>query len=67
MGVGGTFDFIAGRVPRAPLWLQRLGLEWVYRLYREPWRWRRMLRLPRFVWAVVRHRHDPVSEESGSA
>jgi N-acetylglucosaminyldiphosphoundecaprenol N-acetyl-beta-D-mannosaminyltransferase len=55
MGVGGTFDFIAGVVPRAPRWMRRMALEWLYRLVRQPWRWRRMLRLPRFVWAVIRH------------
>lgn len=38
LGVGGSFDFIAGVVPRAPLWLQRLNLEWLYRLWRQPWR-----------------------------
>ncbi len=54
LGVGGTFDFLAGRVPRAPLWMQRAGLEWLFRLARQPWRWRRMLALPRFVVAVVR-------------
>jgi N-acetylglucosaminyldiphosphoundecaprenol N-acetyl-beta-D-mannosaminyltransferase len=60
MGVGGAFDFIAGRVPRAPRWMQRAGLEWLYRLIREPWRWRRMLALPRFVWAVLqRGRSQP--------
>lgn len=53
MGVGGAFDFIAGVVPRAPVWMQRLGLEWAFRLVRQPWRFRRMLRLPRFVLAVV--------------
>jgi N-acetylglucosaminyldiphosphoundecaprenol N-acetyl-beta-D-mannosaminyltransferase len=53
MGVGGAFDFISGRVKRAPAWMQRLGLEWLYRLAREPWRWRRMLALPRFVWRVL--------------
>jgi N-acetylglucosaminyldiphosphoundecaprenol N-acetyl-beta-D-mannosaminyltransferase len=56
VGVGGTFDFLAGRVPRAPQWMQRSGLEWLYRLWREPWRWRRMLALPRFVLAVARAR-----------
>jgi N-acetylglucosaminyldiphosphoundecaprenol N-acetyl-beta-D-mannosaminyltransferase len=56
MGVGGTFDFIAGVVPRAPRLWQRLNLEWLYRLIRQPWRWKRMLRLPRFVWAVLRER-----------
>ncbi len=63
IGVGGAIDFAAGRVPRAPRWMQRLGLEWLYRLYREPWRWRRMLRLPRFVWAVVRNREQALSEK----
>lgn len=53
MGVGGTFDFIAGIIPRAPLWMQRLGLEWLYRLYLQPWRIRRMMRLPAFVLAVL--------------
>lgn len=56
MGVGGTFDFIAGIVPRAPMWMRRYGLEWLYRLYLEPSRARRMTRLPRFVLAVLRHR-----------
>jgi N-acetylglucosaminyldiphosphoundecaprenol N-acetyl-beta-D-mannosaminyltransferase len=54
MGVGGSLDYIAGVVPRAPAWMRGLGLEWLYRLRREPRRWRRMLRLPRFVWAMVR-------------
>jgi N-acetylglucosaminyldiphosphoundecaprenol N-acetyl-beta-D-mannosaminyltransferase len=53
MGVGGSFDFIAGVVPRAPLWMRRMGLEWLFRLYLQPWRIVRMLRLPRFVLAVV--------------
>lgn len=53
MGVGGAFDFISGRAQRAPEELRRLGLEWLHRLYREPWRWRRMLALPRFVWLVA--------------
>ncbi|MEL6408044.1 MAG: WecB/TagA/CpsF family glycosyltransferase [Chloroflexota bacterium] len=53
MGVGGTFDFIAGRVPRAPQWMIDYKLEWLYRLYKEPWRIVRMMRLPRFVFAVI--------------
>jgi N-acetylglucosaminyldiphosphoundecaprenol N-acetyl-beta-D-mannosaminyltransferase len=53
MGVGGAFDFIAGMAVRAPQWMQRLGLEWLHRLYCEPWRWRRMLALPRFVGLVI--------------
>ena len=60
MGVGGTFDFIAGVIPRAPRWMRQVALEWLYRLYTQPWRWRRMLRLPYFVWAVLRYRELPL-------
>jgi N-acetylglucosaminyldiphosphoundecaprenol N-acetyl-beta-D-mannosaminyltransferase len=56
MGVGGALDFVAGVVPRAPLWMQRLGLEWLFRLYLQPWRIGRMMRLPRFVLAVLLNR-----------
>ena len=52
MGVGGALDFVAGVTRRAPRWMRRLGLEWLHRLMRQPWRWRRMLVLPRFVWRV---------------
>jgi len=44
VGVGGSFDFIAGKTRRAPRILRRLGLEWLFRLLVEPWRWRRILR-----------------------
>jgi N-acetylglucosaminyldiphosphoundecaprenol N-acetyl-beta-D-mannosaminyltransferase len=54
IGVGGAFDFVSGVSVRAPHWLQRLGLEWLHRLWREPWRWRRMRKLPLFVWWVMR-------------
>ena len=54
MGVGGAFDFISGRAQRAPRWMRERGLEWLHRLRREPWRWRRMLALPRFVIQVMR-------------
>ena len=56
MGVGGSLDFVTGTAVRAPEWLQRLGLEWLHRLLIEPWRWRRMLALPKFVWAVLTRR-----------
>jgi N-acetylglucosaminyldiphosphoundecaprenol N-acetyl-beta-D-mannosaminyltransferase len=52
MGVGAAFDFCAGIQVRAPRWMQRLGLEWLYRLLREPTRWRRMLALPQAAWLV---------------
>lgn len=60
MGVGGAFDFIAGIVPRAPMWMQQIGLEWLFRLYKQPWRWRRMLRLPLFLYAVLRYRERAI-------
>lgn len=50
IGVGGSFDIWAGVKSRAPAWLRNNHLEWLYRLYKEPWRWRRMLALPQFVW-----------------
>ena len=53
VGVGGAFDFIAGRVPRAPRWMRGAGLEWVYRLWKQPWRWRRMMALPHFLALVL--------------
>jgi N-acetylglucosaminyldiphosphoundecaprenol N-acetyl-beta-D-mannosaminyltransferase len=53
IGVGGSFDFIVGVQKRAPKWMQRIGLEWFYRLVREPWRWRRQLALPKFVWLIL--------------
>jgi N-acetylglucosaminyldiphosphoundecaprenol N-acetyl-beta-D-mannosaminyltransferase len=44
MGVGGTFDVIAGLTMRAPLWMQKCGLEWLYRLFQEPSRlWQRYI------------------------
>lgn len=54
IGVGGAFDFITGRVPRAPSWMRRAGLEWLFRLLRQPWRARRMAALPRFAIEVMR-------------
>jgi N-acetylglucosaminyldiphosphoundecaprenol N-acetyl-beta-D-mannosaminyltransferase len=53
IGVGGSLDFVTGKSTRAPVWVQKFGLEWLHRLILEPWRWRRMLALPRFVLAVL--------------
>jgi N-acetylglucosaminyldiphosphoundecaprenol N-acetyl-beta-D-mannosaminyltransferase len=53
IGVGGTFDVMAGVVKRAPRWMQQAGLEWLYRLLRQPQRFGRMLALPKFVWRVL--------------
>lgn len=53
---GGSFSFLSGVTARAPRWLRRMGLEWLFRLLRQPWRLRRQLALPQFVWLVVRER-----------
>ena len=52
-GIGGTLDAVTGDVPRAPAVFQRLGLEWFYRLIRQPSRWRRQIVYPRFVIEVL--------------
>ena len=56
IGVGGTFNFIAGRVKRAPRWMQRCGLEWIYRIIQEPGRlWKRYAYgLVKFSWLSLR-------------
>ena len=54
IGVGGAFDFISGRVPRAPRWVRRVQLEWLWRLTIQPWRARRMAVLPVYALAVLR-------------
>ncbi|AZV62128.1 WecB/TagA/CpsF family glycosyltransferase [Peribacillus frigoritolerans] len=56
MGVGGSFDVLAGKVNRAPVFWQKMRLEWLYRLIQQPSRWKRMLALPRFVLKVRRLR-----------
>jgi N-acetylglucosaminyldiphosphoundecaprenol N-acetyl-beta-D-mannosaminyltransferase len=53
LGVGGSLDIYAGNVVRAPALFQRLGLEWAYRLAKEPRRWRRQLVLPQFALAAL--------------
>jgi len=56
MGVGGSFDIIAGRTKRAPIWMQKSGLEWCYRLYQEPKRmWKRYAKTnPIFIWMIIK-------------
>lgn len=57
IGVGGAFDYISGRVPRAPAFMRRIGLEWLYRLIRQPHRLPRIIdAVPRFLWMVMRYR-----------
>jgi N-acetylglucosaminyldiphosphoundecaprenol N-acetyl-beta-D-mannosaminyltransferase len=54
VGVGGAFDYLTGRVPRAPAWMRKAGLEWLGRLARQPWRVRRMAVLPVYAIKVLR-------------
>lgn len=61
MGVGGSFDVLAGNVKRAPRWVQRLGLEWFYRLVTQPSRAKRMLNLPKFLLLVIAHRFGRIT------
>lgn len=52
-GLGGSMDVLAGNVQRAPEFFQKYGLEWLYRLCKEPQRWRRMIKLPLYLWDAV--------------
>ncbi|TMF71023.1 MAG: WecB/TagA/CpsF family glycosyltransferase [Chloroflexi bacterium] len=54
VGVGGSFDYLTGRVPRPPAWMRRAGLEWLGRLALQPWRIRRMAVLPMYALKVLR-------------
>jgi N-acetylglucosaminyldiphosphoundecaprenol N-acetyl-beta-D-mannosaminyltransferase len=57
IGVGGTFDYLAGIAPLAPLWMRRMGIEWLYRLIRQPQRWRRIIdAVPLFLWKALREK-----------
>ncbi len=49
ISIGGALDMLTGRIKRAPIWWQRLGLEWFWRLLMEPWRWRRQMKLLTFI------------------
>jgi len=77
IGVGGSFDVLAGRVPRAPRWMQRLGLEWLYRAWREPRRWSVVRTIPPLFLMALRarlrartrraRRADTMAGQSGNA
>lgn len=53
-GVGGSYDVISGNLKRAPELIQSFGLEWFYRLIKEPWRWKRQLILPKFLLKTMK-------------
>lgn len=52
-GVGGSFDVFSGNIKRAPKWMQKIGLEWLYRLLKEPKRIFRQLKLVKFLWLAL--------------
>lgn len=56
IGVGGSFDVLAGRIPRAPGWMRRIGLEWLYRMAREPRRWGVVRTIPPLFLLALRER-----------
>lgn len=56
IGVGGAFDYISGRVIRAPKFIQALGLEWLFRLIRQPWRLKRQLALLKFIFLILKEK-----------
>lgn len=53
IGVGGSFDYISGEVPRAPLYLRQLGLEWLFRVINQPWRIKRLWKLLYFIYLIL--------------
>ena len=61
IGAGGSLDYLAGLVPRAPVWIRKLGVEWLYRLIRQPWRLSRQLNLLKFIWLVIKEKFSPTN------
>ena len=57
MGVGGSFDIIAGNVKRAPKWMINIGMEWLYRVAKEPFRIKRLSSIPKFILMVIKEKH----------
>ena len=56
MGVGGSFDYLSNNIKRASIFIQKIGLEWLYRLVNQPWRLKRQLRLIKFIWLVIKQK-----------
>ena len=56
MGVGGAFDYLSNNVKRAPVFIQKIGLEWLYRLVNQPWRWKRQTKLLKFIGLVIKEK-----------
>ena len=56
IGVGGAFDYISGKIPRAPAFLRNIGMEWLFRLLVQHWRIKRQLALIEFIWLVIKEK-----------
>lgn len=56
IGVGGAFDYLSGKVPRAPFLIRQAGFEWLYRLIRQPWRIKRQLALLEFIYLILKEK-----------
>ncbi|HEX7542892.1 MAG TPA: WecB/TagA/CpsF family glycosyltransferase [Patescibacteria group bacterium] len=56
MGVGGAFDYLSSNIVRSPVFIQKIGGEWLYRLVIQPWRWKRQLRLIKFIWLIIKQK-----------
>ncbi|MGH4140116.1 WecB/TagA/CpsF family glycosyltransferase [Clostridium sp.] len=57
MGVGGSFDIIAGNLKRAPKWMINIGMEWLYRVVKEPFRIKRLVSIPKFILMVLKDKY----------
>ncbi|OGK37501.1 hypothetical protein A3F03_03700 [Candidatus Roizmanbacteria bacterium RIFCSPHIGHO2_12_FULL_41_11] len=58
IGVGGAFDFLSGRVKRSPLWIRKIGFEWLFRLIYQPWRAKRQASLIKFIFLVIKEKFN---------
>ena len=56
MGVGGAFDYLSNEIIQAPAFVRNLGLEWFFRLFKQPWRWKRQLRLIKFMYLILKQK-----------
>ena len=63
LGLGGSLDVYAGNVKRAPRWMIKMKLEWLYRLIKEPWRFSRMIKIPSVL--VIAHREKKRRKKNG--
>lgn len=64
MGVGGSFDVISGKISRAPKWMLNLGLEWLHRVVKEPFRIKRLFVIPKFLFKVITSKRNVQYEKN---